>query len=121
MNSKQGEVEAYAKTSDTGAVISLLSRTIGTLTTDCKSGEFPRIYTFEGTTVVLGASEDGFLSVWIRGATMWPTSSAFGRCLAAQLDCVVRCDPGREFPAVSPYSNVFLQIERGAESFVAWG
>lgn len=121
MNFKLSEVEAYAKTSDTNTVISLLSSTIGTLTTDCSSGEHPMIYAFEDTTVVLEASDDGFLCVWIRGATMWPTASAFGRYLAAELDCVVRCDPGREFPAVSPYSNVFLQIERGAESFVAWG
>ncbi len=120
MNAAQEAVEAFA-ICDMETVTALLSSSIGPLSTDCASEQDPRIYTFESTTVVLGRSEDGFLSVWIRGDCRWPNPSAFGRYLAAGLDCIDRCDPGREFPEVSPHSDVFLQIERGVESLVDWG
>lgn len=119
MNPMQGEVEAYT-TSDMETVMAFLVSSIGPLSTDCASDQDPQIYAFESTTVVLGASEDGFLSVWIRGDLRWQTSLAFGRYLAAVLDGVVRCDPGREFPDVSTYSNIFLHIEGGVESLVNW-
>lgn len=120
MNSTPDDIEVHAAC-NMEAVTGLLSSSIGPLSTDCASDQDPKIYAFESTTVVLGASEDGFLSIWIRGASKWPTSQAFGRYLAAALDCIVRCDPGDEFSELSPYSNVFLQIERGTESMVAWG
>jgi len=118
MNLDKHDVEAYAKTSDIGTVVSVLSRVIGALENDCPAGTDPMILKFQDTSVVLGQSEDGFLSVWIRGSHVWPTSPALGRYLATALHCTVLCDPGREFPAVSPYSSVFLQLENGRESLV---
>ena len=121
MISDQNGVEAYVKPSEIGAVVSALSMAIGGLVTDSSSDAGLRIYTLQDTSAVLTESEDGFLSVWVRGTSGWPTSAALGRYLATALNCIVRCDPGREFPEVSPYSNIFLQIENGRESLVKWG
>ena len=118
MNLDKHDVEAYAKTSDMGTVVSVLSRAIGALVIDCPADTDPMILKFQDTSVVLGRSEDGFLSVWVRGSHAWATSPALGRYLATALHCTVLCDPGCEFPEVSPYSSVFLQIENGRESLV---
>lgn len=121
MNAGHLDVEAYAKTDDTDAVVSLLSSNIGPLRSSDSPGDEPRIYQFADVYVVLWSGEGGFLSVWVRGSTTWPSCPALGRHLAAGLGCVVRCDPGNEFPEVSPYSNLFLEIEGDKERLVPWG
>ena len=68
------EVEAYAKTSDPDAVVLLLSEAIGPLVTEGSSEQGPRFYEFNDIAVVLQASEDGFLSVWVRGSSALPSS-----------------------------------------------
>jgi hypothetical protein len=121
MNTEHLDIEAYAKTGDTDAVVSLLSRSIGHLRVGGAPEEEPLIYQSGSVSVVLQPSEDGFLSVWIRGCEAWPSCPALGRHLAKELGLVVRCDPGNEFPEVSPYSNVFLEIEGSDERLVPWG
>jgi hypothetical protein len=121
MDTEQRDIEAYAKTSSAGAVVSLLSRTIGQLRSKSPPEDALQIYEFEGVCVVLQPSEDGFLSVWVRGSNAWSSCSDLGRHLANELRCVVRCEPGRQFPAVSPQSDVFLEIEGSRESLISWG
>lgn len=120
MISDQNGVEAYVNASDMGAVVAALSIAIGAPAAESASDVGLKMYTLQDTSAVLSESEDGFLSVWVRGTSAWPTSAALGRYLANELNCIVRCDPGREFPDVSPYSSIFLQIERGRESLVTW-
>jgi hypothetical protein len=117
----QNGVEAFVKAGDIGGVVSALSMTIGALVADGSSDPSLRIYRFQDTSAVLTESEDGFLSVWVLGANGWLTSAALGRYLATALNCIIRCDPGPEFPEVSPHSSIFLQIENGRESLVTWG
>jgi len=121
MNTEQYDIEVFAKTGNTNAVVSLLSRSIGPLTSSGSPDDEPQIYQHGSASVVLQFSEDGFLSVWVRGSTAWSSCCALGRHLAKELRCVVRCDPGNEFPEVSPYSNVFLEIKGDKESLVSWG
>ena len=117
------DVEAYARTADEPAVVALLSTVLGPLAEDDSlPGGGPRIFDAQGNiTVVLQPSDGGYLSVWIRHSDHWPSSPALGRFLARHLRCVVRCDPEREFPEVSPYSDLFLQIDGDVESLVVWG
>ena len=121
MISDQNEVEVFVKADDIDAVVSTLSMIIGALVIDSSSEAGLRIYRFQDTSAVLAESKGGFLSVWVRGASGWPTSPALGRYLATVLNCIVRCDPGPELPEVSPHSSIFLQIENGRESLVTWG
>jgi hypothetical protein len=119
---EQLDVEAYIKTSDVGAVISLLSKTLGTLEVESiPLGNELHVFTSGRVRVILQPSEDDFLSVWIRGSEAWPSSPLLGRHLASHFPCAVRCDPGDEFPEVSPYSSVFLHIECGRESLITLG
>lgn len=120
MNTSPCEVEAYVKASGFHAVISLLSKVIGPLKTDDLSAGELQVYEYGGVKVLLQHSEEGFISVWVRGSELWPSSPAFGRYLAAELYCVVLCDPEHEFPEVSPHSSVFLQIEGNRESLITW-
>ncbi|NHZ89159.1 hypothetical protein F2P45_09035 [Massilia sp. CCM 8733] len=120
MTLTQLDIEAFAKTSDRDAVLALLATVIGPLERDDDLPEDYdlRIYKSGGMIVVLQAMEDGLISVWVRGASPWPSSPALGRYLAAQLHCLVLCDPEAEYPEISQYADVFLQIEGDAESLI---
>jgi hypothetical protein len=120
MNTSSCEVEAFVKASGIHAVILLLSNVIGPMKTDDLSVSELQVYEYEGVKVRLQQSEDGFISVWVSGSELWPSSPTFGRYLAAELSCVVRCDQEQEFPEVSPQSSVFLQIEGNRESLITW-
>jgi hypothetical protein len=121
MNTDHRDVEAYARIESASAVVSLLSRSIGPLTSSDSLTQWPQIYRHEGVSVVLQPSEDKFLSVWVRGSEVWASCAALGRHLAKELHCVVRCDPENEFPKVSPHSSVFLEIDGSKETLVSWG
>ncbi|WP_431256653.1 hypothetical protein ACQ86G_18315 [Roseateles chitinivorans] len=114
------DIEAYART-DVSAVISVLSAALGPIASTDSLGEGVQFFEFEAAPVVVWESEDHFLSVSVGGAAPWTSCVALGRFLAERLPCAVRCDPTAEFPEVSPYSNVFLEIEGGRERLVAWG
>lgn len=117
----QHDIEAFAKTSDRDAVLSLLATVIGPLerSDDLPEDDDLRVYKPDGMIIVLQAMEDGLLSVWVRGASPWPSSPALGRFLAAQLHCLVLCCPETEYPEISPYAGVFLQIEGDVERLVS--
>ncbi len=115
------DIEAYAEISDERAIVSLLSKAVGELQLDASQAANLRIYEHNGISVVVQPSEDGFVSVWIRGSTPWSSSPVLGRYLASNLRCTVHCDPEDEFPEISPHSNVFLQIKGDSENLVAWG
>jgi hypothetical protein len=121
MSYRDVDVEAYVKTDDIGSIASLLSSSLGKLSEENLPEADLSIYRNEETTVLVQPSEDGFLSVAVRGTAPWGTCPALARHLARSLERVVRCDPGTEFPEISPYSNTFLQIVGGKESFVSWG
>lgn len=120
MPEEQLDIEAYAK-AEAGAVVSVLSKVIGPFGAADASGDDPMVFEFRGASVVVWAIEGGFLSVWVRGKTPWSTCVGLGRFLAKELHCTVRCDPGAEFPDLSPHANVFLEIEADSERLTAWG
>ena len=115
------DVEAYVKTADRTAVILALSKCVGLLNLDGPPEGEAYIYQAEGVSAVLQPSEDGFLSVWVRGSSAWSSCATLGRYLANELRSIVCCDPGGEFPEVSPYSNVFLEMSGDGENLVPWG
>lgn len=71
--------------------------------------------------VTPGVGDGSFVSIYL-GATgaPWATDVDFARQAAAELGCVVRCDPGQHHPDVHPESDIFLEIDRGAEVLVDW-
>jgi hypothetical protein len=121
MNQESIDIEAYVQTDDAGAVASLLSVSLGALDAEHLPEADLSIYRNEDATVLIQPSEEGFLSVSLRGLAPWKTCPALARHLAHGLRCTVRCDPGEEYPEISPYSNTFLQIKDNKENFVPWG
>lgn len=120
MNNETSEVEVYVKAADFGKIISILSNKIGPLKSDESPIEDIGIYEFENVSVVLRSVYDELISVWVRGSLLWPSCPALGRLLAKELDCIVICDPEKEFPDVSPYSDIFLEIDGNNERLISW-
>lgn len=114
------EVEVYAQTNDAAAVVRALSQVVGTLAADGDAGEGFAFHVAGNVVVMLHRTQPGYLGVMVRGSDAWPSSPALGRFLAAALRCVVRCDPEHEYPEVSPYSVVFLEIDGDGERLITW-
>lgn len=121
MDSAPSDVEAYVKTSDINAIVSLLSSAIGELKCEFADDAELRIYGHAGIRVIIQPSEYQFNSIWVRGSDRWSSSPMLARFLATNLGCVVRCDPGHEFPEIDPYSDIFLQVDGDTEYFVTLG
>lgn len=120
MSTELNDIEAYVKAANPSEVVPVLSRAIGPLKPDGSSTGGLQIFRFENVSVILLPSEDGFVSVWVRGSPAWSSCPALGRHLARELNCIVRCDPESEFPDVSPYSDTFLEINGNNECLVSW-
>ncbi|UOD27949.1 hypothetical protein INH39_21000 [Massilia violaceinigra] len=118
----QRDIEAFVKTSDPGAVLSLLATVTGPLVNvdDPPDDHYLHIYESGAIILMFSAMDDGFLSVWMNAASPWPSSPALARFLAAHLQCIVRCDPESDYPDVPWYSDVFLHIEGGVETLFSW-
>lgn len=70
--------------------------------------------------IITSNTQDGFVSVWLRGEPRCRSDVDFARFFAASLKCRVRCDPGADFPHVDPRSDVFLDIDGQNETLVVW-
>ena len=120
-NNKPNEAEAFVRMPDEAPLIAALVLDVGLLVPDSRNNSDLRIYECGRVALVVMPSEDDFLSISLHGATRWNSDVDFARFVAGALDCQVRCDPGSEFPEVSPYSNIFLNLQKGKETLVAWG
>ncbi|MEN3113132.1 hypothetical protein ACFONG_16200 [Uliginosibacterium paludis] len=120
MNAEAFDIEVYAKIDSGNAVILLLSQSLGPLQQSCAHEDVGLTFHSGSITVILQPSEDGFLSIWVRNSSVWSSCPALGRHLAKELGCIVRCDPGHEFPEINPRSSVFLEIEAGNERLLHW-
>jgi hypothetical protein len=99
MSQDQLDVEAFLKTSDIGAVIALLSNTLGTLEgDDSLVGDELRVFTSGRVRVVLEPGEDGFLSVWVRGSEAWQSSPTLARHLASHIPALSAATPEMSSP-----------------------
>ena len=115
------DVEAFVQTSNIDSVIVCLSAFLGLLTADEPLISERYIYRNEKASVVIQESQDGYLSIWLKGTLPWNSCTELGRHLAMSLKCPVRCDPESEFPEIDSYSDVFLQIDAAQEQLVIWG
>ena len=76
-----------------------------------------------GVVVITPGIEGGpFTSVWFTSPDApWASDVDCARAAAADLECVVRCEPGEAFPEVSPFADVFFESNGQSESLVLWG
>lgn len=114
------DLGAYVLGPNREQVLSLLSARIGAFVLEYASDDGTAMYGCGDVVVTLSEGGDGFLSVYLVRCRLWPGDVAFARYLAQALDCVVRCDPGAEYPEVSPLAPVFLEIRGDGERLVVW-
>lgn len=117
----QENIEIFVRC-DLGQVIDWLNRVAGPVALTEAMGAMIMYETRVGTVLVTpGVGDGSFVSIYL-GTTgaPWPTDVDFARQAAAELGCVVRCDPGQHCPDVHPQSDTFLEIDRGAEVLVDW-
>ncbi len=76
----------------------------------------------DGAIVIMPKVEDGpFTSVWFNTQCRpWATDVECAREAVAVLNCVVRCDPGDTVPRLSPYSDMWLELEGHDERVIHW-
>lgn len=114
------DLGAYVLGPNREQVLSLLSARIGAFVLEYASDDGTAMYGCGDVVLTLSEGGDGFLNVYLVRCRLWSDDVAFARYLAQALDCVVRCDPGAEYPEVSPLAPVFLEIRGDGESLVVW-
>ncbi len=119
-NSK--DIEIYIKGFEIGQLIDLLTQEIGTLSLDSEIDEGLFVYTVNDAKILINTGiQDGFTSINLKVTNNWQSDVEFARYIAGKTDLIVRCDPGSEYPNVSPYSDTFVEISQQGEHLVEWG
>ncbi|WP_020474329.1 hypothetical protein [Zavarzinella formosa] len=94
-------------------VLVWLEAVAGPLTEPLDGGGGEVVYgTRLGTLIVQPNMEGpGGIGVWFKTAVLpWATPAACARQAARELNCVVWCEPGEDYPEVPPLSPVFLEV-----------
>lgn len=120
---RQPEIEIYLRDCPSERLLSWLDSKIGQLGQAEEAGAAAIYQTTSGAIVVTPNVEDGpFVGVWFNlPDTPWRSDVECARQAARELGCVVRCCPGREFPAVPAWAqDVFLEIAEATERPVNW-
>ena len=116
------DIEIYVKGSETKHIVSFLNREIGTLSFDSEIDEGHILYTCNDAKILINTEiQDGYVSVYVKGIEKWKSGVELARNIVSALGVIVRCDPGGEYPKVSPYSDTFIEVSLHGESFVEWG
>lgn len=116
------DLEIYIEGRETEQVISFLNKEIGTLSYDSEIDKGHVLYTYGDAKVLINTGiQDSYMSVYLKGIEKWKSDVEFARCIVDSLGVTVRCDPGNEYPNVSPYSDLFVEITQQGESLVEWG
>lgn len=115
------DIEAYVLGVDPDALIQALNSQLGALYFDCDVDAKQKLYVSGDLKLLINSGiQDDFVSVWIRGNARWKTNVELARFLSERLGCLARCDPGSEYPNVSPHSDTFLEISNGKETLIEW-
>lgn len=121
MMNNQSDREIYIKGLQKDEIVSVLNNELGTLNFNSEISEGSYLYLGEQMTVLINTRiQDGFISVFIKGVTKWSSDIELARIFALLSGVIVRCDPGMEYPEVSPYSNIFVEIEKETECLIEW-
>jgi hypothetical protein len=116
------DLEIFVKAEDPAPILAFLCEKLGPLSVNLKISESHVIYTCGNVKIVInGEIQDNFIAVWLPATKIWPSDYAFGCEIANALGLVVRCDPGCTYPSVSPFSDIFVELDNGQEKLVEWG
>jgi hypothetical protein len=75
---------------------------------------------FGSVIVQPGMGSPGGISVWFRSNELpWASCAACARQACREIEGVVWCDPGKDYPEVNPLASVFLEVDRYGERLVS--
>ena len=114
------DLEAYVAGPDPDNIVEAIAVVLGMLTRVESGADDMHIYKSRDGVLIVTPSEDGYYSFYLRGCSLWKSHVEFGRFLSQTINRKVRCDPTHTFPDINPYSDTFLEIDNGNESFVDW-
>lgn len=119
---RQPEIEVYISEYSPKRLMSWLEKMFGPLELRGKTGLATTYKSDIGPIIIAPKVEDGpFTSIWFNTPNSpWATDVDCARHVSKELDCVVRCCPGKHFPEVPQESNIFVEISDGKESLIAW-
>ena len=116
-SARQDDVEVYLRNCAIERAIKWVkSSTTGALDGPKDIDGAVALYPSTGAIILTPKIEDGpWLSVWFNTLHRpWDTDADCARSAAAELDCVVRCDPGESHP------GLWLELEGPSERLVEW-
>jgi hypothetical protein len=109
--SNSEDIEVYVKGDETTQIVSFLNEEIGALSYDCEIDEGHTLFTCNDAKILINTRiQDGYISIYIKGIEKWASDVELARSMVWALGVTVRCDPGSEFPEISPYSDTFIEI-----------
>ncbi len=116
------EIEIYVRGCALEPLLAFVRSLVGPLREPHDAGAALIYATASGSVTVTPSIEDGpFMGVCISPPPANCASDVdCARMAARELGCVVRCDPGLEFPQVPEWSDTFLEIEGAQERLVEW-
>jgi hypothetical protein len=120
---RQTEVEVFLRDCARDRLVAWLASVVGPLGEPEAAGDATVYPSAAGPVVVTpGVGGGAFVGVWFNTPrTPWATDADCGRQAARELECAVRCSPGRRFPEAPEWvSDVFLEISGPVEKLVRW-
>ncbi len=121
MTSTSG-IEILVRNCPTPRLLAWLVRVVGPLEEPTRAGDCTVLAASVGPVVLTAqVGREPITSVWFNAvSTPWPSDAACARQAAHELNSVVLCDPGPEYPGVHPGSDIWLQIDaQGEECLIA--
>jgi hypothetical protein len=119
---KPTDVEIFLRGCPESRIVAWLASVAGGATVAWKREGVTGYTTERGPVVLTFRMEDGpFDGVWIPwGRSLWATDLACARQAARALDCVVRCEPGADYPEADRSADLYVELQGGAERLGAW-
>ena len=122
MTERQPDVEIYVRDCEVERAVAWVRSAVGPLVGPREAGAAIAFQLPVGSVVLTPGIEDGpYLSVWFNTPDRpWWTDVECARAAARQLDRVVRCDPGAEYPGLDSRAGWVVEIDGASESIVLW-
>jgi len=115
---RQSDIEIYVKGCPNDVLVAWIEKIFGKLKR-VPDTSYMIIYDSEVCRIIITPSDYSFTSVnFCSAETPWATHVDCGRQAVRDLNCIVHCDPGQNFPEVDPLSDIFLEISADGERLV---
>jgi hypothetical protein len=121
MTNDKNTIDVFVRHGKIDAIVQLLAQNIGLFTHESSWEDGCHKYSCGSVGIIFTEKvDDIYLGVWLHGAEQWDSHIAFAHFLSNALHCAVRCEPGVGYADISPYSDVFVEVDNGQERLVNW-